>query len=183
MAEKVKDQTTIGTDFVVLVDEENRVLGTMEKLEAHEKGLLHRAFSVLIYNDAGEMLIQKRAAGKYHTPGLWANACCSHPRAGEAVLEAASRRLREELGIELPPEALHSGGAFIYKADFDNGLTEHEYDTMVIGSYNAEASDVISFDPQEVSDVRWVSMEALSAWVKAEPEAFTPWFKEILKRL
>lgn len=183
MAEKVKDQVTIGTDFVVLVDEENRVLGTMEKLEAHEKGLLHRAFSVLIYNDAGEMLIQKRAAGKYHTPGLWANACCSHPRAGEAVLEAASRRLREELGIEMPSEALRCGGAFIYKADFDNGLTEHEYDTMVIGSYNAEASDVISFDPQEVSDVRWVSMEALSAWVKAEPEAFTPWFKEILKRL
>ena len=83
----------------------------------------------------------------------------------------------------MPSEALRCGGAFIYKADFDNGLTEHEYDTMVIGSYNAEPSDVISFDPEEVSAVRWVSMEALSAWVKVEPEAFTPWFKEILKRL
>ncbi|SCZ81503.1 isopentenyl-diphosphate Delta-isomerase [Acidaminobacter hydrogenoformans] len=180
MAEKVKDTSTIGTDFVVLVDEDDRVLGTMGKMEAHEKGLLHRAFSVLLYNDAGEMLIQKRAAGKYHTPGLWANACCSHPRAGEGVLDAASRRLREELGIEIPPDALRSGGSFIYRASFDNGLTEHEFDTMVIGRFNG---DVIRFNPQEVDAVNWISMEALKALVKEKPERFTPWFMEILKRL
>lgn len=165
---------------VVLVNEDNQVLGTMEKLEAHQKGLLHRAFSVLLYNDAGEMLIQRRALGKYHTPGLWTNACCSHPREGEAVTAAASRRLREELGIVMPPNALQVMGHFIYKATFDNGLTEHEYDTMVTGRFDGEADHL---NPEEVEAVRWIDMETLKLEIEAHPEKFTPWFKEIIKRV
>lgn len=165
---------------VVLVNEDNHVLGTMEKLEAHQKGLLHRAFSVLLYNDAGEMLIQRRALGKYHTPGLWTNACCSHPREGEAVTAAASRRLKEELGIEIPPEALQVKGHFVYKAAFDNGLTEHEYDTMVSGQFNGV---VEAINPEEVEAVRWIDLETLKLEIKEDPERFTPWFKEIIKRV
>jgi len=165
---------------VVLVNEENIVLGTMEKLEAHQKGLLHRAFSVLLYNDAGEMLIQRRALGKYHTPGLWTNACCSHPREGEAVTAAASRRLREELGIEIPPEDLQEKGHFIYKAAFDNGLTEHEYDTMVAGYFDGTVDHI---NPEEVESVRWIDMETLKLEIEENPEKFTPWFKEIIKRV
>jgi len=165
---------------VVLVDEYNVVLGTMEKLEAHQKGLLHRAFSVLLYNEAGEMLIQRRALGKYHTPGLWTNACCSHPREEEEAIAAASRRLREELGIEIPPEGLQVKGHFVYKASFDNGLTEHEYDTMVVGHFDGM---VENFNPEEVGAVRWIDMETLKLEIKENPEKFTPWFKEIIKRV
>lgn len=165
---------------VVLVDEDNVVLGTMEKLEAHQKGLLHRAFSVLLYNEAGEMLIQRRAFGKYHTPGLWTNACCSHPREGEEAIAAASRRLREELGIEIPPEGLQVKGHFVYKASFDNGLTEHEYDTMVVGHFDGM---VENFNPEEVGAVRWIDMKTLKLEIKENPEKFTPWFKEIIKRV
>ena len=165
---------------VVLVDEYNVVLGTMEKLEAHQKGLLHRAFSVLLYNEAGEMLIQRRAPGKYHTPGLWTNACCSHPREGEEATAAASRRLREELGIEIPPEGLQVKGHFVYMASFDNGLTEHEYDTMVVGHFDGM---VENFNPEEVGAVRWIDMETLKLEIKENPENFTPWFKEIIKRV
>lgn len=165
---------------VVLVNDENVVLGTMEKLEAHQKGLLHRAFSILLYNDTGEMLIQRRALGKYHTPGLWTNACCSHPREGEAVTAAASRRLREELGIVIPPDALQVNGHFIYKATFDNGLTEHEYDTMVTGHFDGMVENI---NPEEVEAVRWIDMETLKLEINAHPEKFTPWFKEIIKRV
>ena len=167
-------------EYVVLVDADNRVLGTMEKLEAHEKGLLHRAFSVLLFNDAGQTLIQKRAHGKYHTPGLWTNACCSHPREGEDVLAAASRRLWEELGIEIPSDALKTLGTFIYKASFSNGLTEHELDTMIQGHYNGRAE---AFNPEEVDAVRWISVDELRREVERDPEDFTPWFREILKRI
>lgn len=166
-------------EFVVLVDEHNTVTGAMEKLEAHQKGLLHRAFSVMLFNDQGDMLLQKRALSKYHTPGLWTNACCSHPRAQETIPEAASRRLLEELGLSVPPEALKVGAAFVYRAAFENGLTEHEYDTMVFGDY----SGPVPFNPDEVEAVKWISPEDLSVWVAREPEAFTPWFREILKRL
>jgi isopentenyl-diphosphate delta-isomerase len=152
----------------------------MEKLEAHQKGLLHRAFSVLLYNEAGEMLIQRRAPGKYHTPGLWTNACCSHPREGEEATAAASRRLREELGIEIPPEGLQVKGHFVYMASFDNGLTEHEYDTMVVGHFDGM---VENFNPEEVGAVRWIDMETLKLEIKENPEKFTPWFKEIIKRV
>jgi isopentenyl-diphosphate delta-isomerase len=165
---------------VVLVDEYDVVLGTMEKLEAHQKGLLHRAFSVLLYNEAGEMLIQRRAPGKYHTPGLWTNACCSHPREGEEATAAASRRLREELGIEIPPDGLQVKGHFVYMASFDNGLTEHEYDTMVVGHFDGM---VENFNPEEVGAVRWIDMETLKLEIKENPEKFTPWFKEIIKRV
>lgn len=166
-------------ECVVLVDENNNVTGTMEKLEAHQMGRLHRAFSVMLYNDQGDMLLQKRAQSKYHTPGLWTNACCSHPRTQESILDAASRRLWEELGLQIPPTALKLGDAFVYCATFENGLTEHEYDTMVFGGYNGS----VPFNTNEVDEVKWISPEALRVWVTREPEVFTPWFREILKRL
>jgi isopentenyl-diphosphate delta-isomerase len=161
---------------VVLVNEKNEEIGFMEKMEAHRLGLLHRAFSVVLYNDQGEMLIQKRASTKYHTPGLWTNACCSHPREGETVIRAAHRRLEEELGMDCP---LETGESFIYKASFPNGLTEHEYDTLVLGRYSGE----VPFNLSEVEAVKWISMSELIADVALQPEIYTPWFREILKRI
>ena len=121
---------------VILVDENDRAIGLMPKLEAHEKAVLHRAFSVFILNAKGELLLQQRAAHKYHSPLLWTNTCCSHQRQGEQSIEAGMRRLREEMGFEVPLKELFS---FIYKAPFDNGLTEHEFDHVLIGY-----SDVIT---------------------------------------
>ncbi len=118
-------------EHVILVDAEDHELGTMEKIEAHEKAVLHRAFSVFIFNDSGELMLQQRAAHKYHSPLLWTNTCCSHQRLGESNIEAGKRRLREEMGFEVDlDEKFH----FIYKAEFDNGLTEHELDHVMLGS-------------------------------------------------
>jgi isopentenyl-diphosphate delta-isomerase len=162
--------------MVVLVRENNDVIGYMEKMEAHRLGLLHRAFSVVIYNDQGEMLIQKRSANKYHTPGLWSNACCSHPRADETVEAAAKRRLIEELGFNCTLEFI---GNFIYRAEFSNGLIEHELDAMLKGVYNG----TMQLNPHEVSEVRWCEVDALRHEMEETPEAFTPWFREILNRI
>src|SRR6185503_16709121 len=118
---------------VILVNEKDEVTGTAEKMEAHEKGLLHRAFSIFVFNSRGEVLMQQRAPGKYHSAGLWTNACCSHPRPGEKTEEAARRRLREELGFET---ALTEIFDFIYRAEFVNGLAEHEYDHVYVGEYD-----------------------------------------------
>ena len=120
---------------VILVNEADEQIGVMEKMEAHEKGLLHRAFSVFIFNDKGEMLLQQRALNKYHSGGLWTNACCSHPRPGEDTLQAAKRRLMEEMGIET---SLTLKNSFTYKTAFENGLTEHEFDHIFIGTFNQE---------------------------------------------
>lgn len=162
---------------VVLVTEQDIYLGTMGKTEAHEKGVLHRAISILLYNDAGDMLIQKRALTKYHWAGIWSNAVCSHPRLEESNYQAAQRRLKEELGIETPlQECFH----FIYKAfDASSGLTEHEYDTVFVGKYNGS----IPFNPEEVDVVRWIRPEALEAEIKQSPEQFSFWFKIILEEL
>lgn len=158
---------------VILVNEEDVEIGVMEKQEAHEKALLHRAFSVLIFNQQGEMLLQQRAAEKYHSPGLWTNACCSHPRPGEAIEAAAHRRLHEELGFDCALTYKHK---FIYKAAFDNGLTEHELDTIFTGIYN----DTPVFNTAEVAACRWVNMDALQQEMQANPEHFTVWFRLIL---
>src|SRR6478735_7868072 len=117
---------------VILVDERDTAVGIMEKMEVHQKALLHRAFSVFIFNDKGEMLLQKRAEKKYHSGGLWTNACCSHPQPGEDTMESANNRLREEMGFNT---ALHKAFTFVYKAPFENGLTEHEYDHVFVGSF------------------------------------------------
>ena len=139
---------------VILVDVNDRPVGSMEKMQAHEQGLLHRAFSVFIFNGKGEMLLQQRTLSKYHSGGLWTNACCSHPFPDEETAEAARRRLKEELGFETPIEKVFD---FVYKADFDNGLTEHEFDHVFTGEYEGEillnkeeAMDVCYKDVQEI---------------------------------
>ncbi|PIE50592.1 MAG: isopentenyl-diphosphate delta-isomerase [Flavobacteriales bacterium] len=159
---------------VVLVSEKDDVLGLMDKQQAHIEGLLHRAFSVFLFNSKGEMLLQKRASTKYHSPNQWTNACCSHPRANETYHEAGIRRLQEELGISAEiSEKFH----FIYKADVGQGLWEHELDYVFTGIYEGE----FNLNPEEVSEVRYISMEQLNQEMTEKPDEFTEWFKIILK--
>lgn len=161
--------------MVVLVNEKDEQIGLMEKIEAHEKALLHRAFSVFVFNDHGELMMQQRALGKYHSPGLWTNTCCSHPREGEGVVEAGKRRLQEEMGFQT---ALKKSISFIYKAPFDNGLTEHEFDHILLGHYN----DSPILNPDEVEDWKWMKLEDIKQDIKRSPESYTPWFKIIFEK-
>ena len=154
---------------VILVNENDISVGTMEKIEAHKKGVLHRAFSIFIFNQKGEMLLQQRALSKYHSGGLWTNACCSHPAPGEETLRAAARRLQEELGFKTSVEKVFD---FIYKADFDNGLTEHEYDHVFVGQFDG----VINFNEQEVMDVCYAGIEDISQSLQQHPDKYTAWF-------
>lgn len=158
---------------VVLISEKDEVLGLMDKMQAHENGILHRAFSVFLFNEKGEILLQKRAAEKYHSPNQWTNAVCSHPRVDETYMEGAQRRLKEELGIEaeLTPK-FH----FIYKADVGGNLWEHELDHVFTGHYNGD----FTLNSDEVSEIRFITMEALDEEMKSNPEHFTEWFKIIL---
>lgn len=158
---------------VVLVSEDDMVLGLMEKMQAHENGILHRAFSVFLFDEKGEMLLQKRAAGKYHSPLQWTNAVCSHPKENESYLDGAKRRLKEELGIETElSEKFH----FIYKADVGQNLWEHELDYVFTGNFNGE----FDLNKEEVAEVRFVSMENLEKEMVENPAHFTEWFKIIL---
>ena len=159
---------------VILVDREDQPLGTMEKMEAHEKGLLHRAFSVFVFNENNELLLQQRALHKYHSPGLWTNTCCSHQRWGEENTEAGRRRLKEEMGFSCElKEQFH----FIYRADFDNGLTEHELDHVMIGHYSEDP--VLNED--EVSDFMWMDLDKVKEDIERNPDKYTAWFKIIFK--
>lgn len=157
-------------EYVILVDEEDNEIGLMEKMEAHEKALLHRAFSVFLFNTKGEMLLQRRALTKYHSGGLWTNACCSHPRPGETNLEAATRRTFEELGIR--PSIKHAF-SFTYRADFDNGLTENEFDHVFVGTYEG----AIDPNPEEVSEFCYKSIPDIRDQMQTDPHHFTEWFK------
>jgi isopentenyl-diphosphate Delta-isomerase len=159
---------------VILVDKEDKQIGTMPKLEAHEKALLHRAFSVFIFNEKGELMLQRRALHKYHSPGLWTNTCCSHQRVGETNIEAGKRRLFEEMGFSCE---LEDTFWFIYKATFDNGLTEHELDHVMIGKYNAEPK----INPDEVAEYKWMTLDDLKTDMKDHPEKYTAWFKIIFQ--
>jgi len=161
---------------VILVDEQDNELGLMEKMEAHQKALLHRAFSVFIFNDKGEMLLQQRAPDKYHSAGLWTNACCSHPLPGEAVETAANRRLMEEMGFSTQ---LHKAFDFIYKAAFDNGLTEYEFDHVFIGQYNGS----IAPDTAEVQAYIYQPMDVIKANILEHPQRYTEWFKIAFPKL
>ena len=156
---------------VVLVNVQDEPIGVMEKMEAHRMPHLHRAFSIFLFNNNGEMLLQQRALGKYHSPGLWTNACCSHPYPGEAIADAANRRLLEELGIKVP---LTKAFSFVYQAEFDNGLFEHEYDHVFVGEYH---KGVLHPDPHEVGDYCYKSIEAIKEDLECRPALYTPWFK------
>src|SRR5690625_1938159 len=160
---------------VILVNERDEPIGLMPKMEAHEKALLHRAFSVFIFNDKNELMIQQRALGKYHSPGLWANTCCSHQREGETNVAAGMRRLQEEMGFTTP---LEDSISFIYKAPFDNGLTEHEFDHILLGRYDQEPNP----NPEEVHDWKWMSLEDIKADMETQPEKYTAWFKIIFDK-
>ncbi|MYD69806.1 MAG: isopentenyl-diphosphate Delta-isomerase [Acidobacteria bacterium] len=161
---------------VVTVDTDDRETGVVEKMAAHRQGLLHRAFSIFVFDDAGRMLLQRRASSKYHSGGLWSNTCCSHPRPGESVLEAAHRRLLEEMGFDCP---LDTAFGFIYRTDLDHGLTEHEYDHVVIGRYNGEPVP----NRAEVDGWKWMSAEDVRGAVAEQPETFTVWFRIALDAL
>ncbi|PIB35658.1 isopentenyl-diphosphate delta-isomerase [Reichenbachiella sp. 5M10] len=161
---------------VVLVDEHDNEIGVAEKLTAHQNGALHRAFSVFLFNSKGELLLQKRAAGKYHSPNLWSNTCCSHPRPNEELVSAAHRRLNEELGLQADLKRVFS---FQYKVAFDNGLVEHELDHVLIGR-----TDVLPIlNPDEVSEMKYITPEALQADLALHPEQYTFWFKALLDRV
>jgi len=157
-------------DNVILVDENDNQVGLMPKLEAHQKGLLHRAFSVFIFNKDYKLLLQKRALSKYHSGGLWTNTCCSHPREDEDILDAANRRLYEEMGIKTSLRKVYD---FIYKAELDNNLIENEFDHVFYGLYDGNPS----LNPNEASDFKWIDMHSLNLDIKDNPQDYTVWFK------
>jgi len=169
-------QTNTTEEEVILVNEQDEQTGTIAKMEAHRKALLHRAFSIFIFNNKGEMLLQQRAMGKYHSPGLWTNTCCSHPRPGEDVEAAAGRRLKEEMGIDAP---LHKIFDFIYRTEFDNGLTEFEFDHVYTGVYNGQLNP----DRQEVQDYCFRSMEDIGQDLQRRPEKYSAWFRIAFPKL
>lgn len=160
---------------VILVNEKDEKIGLMAKQEAHEKGLLHRAFSVFVFNEKNELMLQQRALHKYHSPGLWTNTCCSHQRDGESTLAAGKRRLQEEMGFSVD---LKETTSFIYKAPFDNGLTEHELDHILLGNYNDEPN----INPDEVSSWKWMPIEEVRSDIQNQPETYTAWFKIIFDK-
>ena len=161
-------------ELVVLVDEHDNQVGLMPKMEAHEKAVLHRAFSVFVFNDQGELMLQQRAATKYHSPLLWTNTCCSHQRDGETSLAAGKRRLQEEMGFVCDLTEVFQ---FVYKAPFDNGLTEHELDHVMIGTYNGEPN----INQEEVASHKWMSLEDVKNDMEDNPQQYTAWFKIIFK--
>jgi len=155
---------------VILVDKNDNQVGLMPKLEAHEKGVLHRAFSIFIFNSKYELLLQKRASSKYHSGGLWTNTCCSHPREGEDILDAANRRLDEEMGITTSLRKVYD---FIYKAELDNQLTEHEFDHVFYGVFDNDPT----LNKDEAEDFKWVDMETLNNDIIKNEDNYTVWFK------
>lgn len=163
-------------EFVVLVDEQDNAIGTMEKQQAHVEGVLHRAFSIFIFNSDKKLLLQKRASSKYHCGGMWTNTCCSHPRETENTIDAAHRRLQEEMGMQCELKPIFS---FVYKAEFENGLTEHEFDHVFFG----ESDQTPTLNLEEVEDFRYIGMEELQIEINENPAHFTPWFLIALDRV
>ncbi|HSJ25943.1 MAG TPA: isopentenyl-diphosphate Delta-isomerase [Longimicrobiales bacterium] len=158
------------SEHVILVDRDDVALGTLEKLDAHVDGALHRAFSVFVFDGSGRMMLQRRAASKYHSGGLWSNTCCSHPRPGEATVAAARRRLQEEMGFDC---GLEQAFSFVYRADVGGGLIEHEFDHVFVGRFDGMASP----DPGEVDAWRWASPETVARQLVSEPGRYTYWFR------
>jgi len=164
--------STLRHENVILVNEQDEQIGLMEKLEAHQKGALHRAVSVFIFNNKGELLLQKRAASKYHGAGLWTNTCCTHPRDGETNLECASRRLKEEMGIETK---LKEQFSFVYKGEVENGLVENEFDHVFFGVYEGK----IELNPNEAEDCTFVSLDKVFTDAELNPAKYSIWFRII----
>ena len=162
-------------ELVVLVDEKDNQVGLMPKMEAHEKAVLHRAFSVFIFNNEGKLMLQQRAAEKYHSPLLWTNTCCSHQREGETNLEAGKRRLEEEMGFTTDLKEVFW---FVYKAPFENGLTEHELDHVMVGYYD-EAPKI---NKEEVASYKWMSLVDVKKSIEKNPKEYTEWFKIIFDK-
>lgn len=160
-------------DQIILVDEKDQVVGTAGKMAVHKEDLLHRAFSVIVFNSKGELLLQQRAKSKYHCGGLWTNTCCSHPRLGETILKTARRRLFEEMGIDCELEEIFS---FQYRVTFPNGLTENEYDHVLVGKNDALPRPNL----EEVEGWKWMTMELLKADMRKNPEIYTHWFKLLI---
>ncbi len=169
-------ETTDLRPLLVAVDRNDQELAVLEKMEAHISGTLHRAFSVFVFDKADRLLLQKRAAGKYHSPGLWSNTCCGHPGPGEVVAASARRRLHEEMGFDCSLEAVFG---FVYHADLEGGLTEHEYDHVVIGRYDGAPTP----NPDEVSDWKWITIPALRVALAENPAAFSHWLPIALEGL
>ncbi|MFA6467026.1 MAG: isopentenyl-diphosphate Delta-isomerase [Patescibacteria group bacterium] len=163
------------SEQIILVDEKDNQIGSGEKLAVHQKGQLHRAFSILVFNSRGQLLIQQRSDSKYHCPGLWANTCCSHPVVGETIDQAAHRRLEDEMGFDCP---LEEKGSFIYKVAFDNNLIEHEFDHVLVGYYDGD----IKINPQEVKDSLWLELASLKKDMSDFPNKYAPWFKIIIDK-
>jgi len=161
-------------EHVILVNEKDQEIGLMPKLEAHQKAVLHRAFSVFIFNSENELMLQQRASDKYHSPNLWTNTCCSHQRSGESNIQAGTRRLYEEMGFTTSLKEITS---FIYKAPFDNGLTEHELDHIMVGYYNEDPV----INSHEVEDWKWMKIEDVKKDISLNPDLYTAWFKIIFK--
>lgn len=162
-------------EYVILVNEKDEVIGEMEKQEAHVQGVLHRAFSIFIFSSQKKLLLQQRAAIKYHSPLQWTNTCCSHPRKEESYIQAAHRRLQEELGFDTElTEKFH----FIYKAEVGSGLIEHEFDRVFIGYYEGP----VLINPLEVEEVKWIDLDQLKQEMNQEPDKFTEWFKIIFDK-
>lgn len=167
-------------DDVILVDTFDHEIGTMGKLEAHKQGKLHRAFSVFIFHPDGRMLLQRRAAHKYHSGGLWSNACCSHPRPGEEISNAAHRRLKEEMGFDCELREIH---AFTYRVPFPNGLTEHEFDHVLVGT----SDEMPKLNPEETDDWMWLPVDDVRKELRQHPESYTYWlaaaFDEVIEKM
>lgn len=160
---------------VILVDERDRQVGSAEKMRAHAEGLLHRAFSIFVFDGRGRLLLQQRAISKYHSGGLWSNTCCGHPRPGETIAAAARRRLAEEMNFGCD---LRDGFKFLYRAELDNGLTEHEYDHVLVGSFEGEPLP----NPAEVGAWRWAEMDELLCDLRERPEDYSYWLRVALDR-
>lgn len=163
------------SENVILVNEHDTELGLMEKMEVHEKGLLHRAFSIFVLNEKNQLLLQQRAFHKYHSGGLWTNTCCSHPRQGETNEQAAHRRLMEEMGFDCKLEHVLE---FTYKAVLDKGMTEHEYDHVFVGHYNSNPN----INPDEAQAFAWQNLGDITKDMEAHPKKYTEWFKIIFNR-
>ena len=160
-------------EHVILVDQDDNAIGTMEKLEAHRKGILHRAFSILLFNSKGELLLQKRSVLKYHSNSLWTNTCCSHPLPDEPMHQATRRKLKQEMGIDMQPEFAYK---FIYKANLDKGLIEHEYDHVFIGTFDGSPT----INREEVEDWKFSDLSSIRTDINKNPQAYTTWFKLIV---